>query len=141
MGEFRAPGNPVKKSISKVHFFEGIGGPEGDVLRRTNSRGWDISNTVANIVQDLNLVQQGAMRLRDGTRKIDSTGLTAHVTALFPFRLGQRRAFAFVTNGALSVVDMPRWLDEPQEPFDFTPAPPAVTLVTEYPLADVMSFL
>lgn len=133
---FRPPGNVNKRSVSKIRSFDGIGGPQFQILKRTNERGGDISNSVANEVWDLSCGEFGTLRNREGCRKIDDTGKTASLTSIFFFNLGGKRRYGIIYDGALDVIDVPEWLSLPQDPFVLDPEPEGVTLTTIYPGAD-----
>jgi len=117
---YRRPQNPVRIRPDKFRSFDGVGGPAIQVLQRFNERGWDISNTVCNEAADLNLHQSGSMILRDGSRKITSSGLGATVTNLFQVTVGNVLAYGVVVNGALSVITMPR-MNVRDRPFVMSP--------------------
>jgi len=117
---YRRPQNPVRVRPSKFRDFDGIAGPEYQVLKRFNERGWDISNTVSNGVTDLNLNQIGSMFKRDGCRKLDASGMSATVTNIFPMSIGNVPGFGIVVNGALEFVNLPT-RNVAESPFDFSP--------------------
>jgi len=60
------------------------------------------------------------MILRDGSRKITSSGLGATVTNLFQVTVGNVLAYGVVVNGALSVITMPR-MNVRDRPFVMSP--------------------
>jgi len=73
---FKRSANPQTVPNAKVRQFDGIGGPQTQVLRRSNDKGWDISNTVANDVKDLHLSERGSAFLRPGMRRLGSEDYT-----------------------------------------------------------------
>ena len=104
----KPPRNPAKMRISKVRSFDGIGGPKLQVLYRTNERGHNISNSIANEVYDLNGGQVGTLMCRPGARKISTSGKTASVTTIFQVRIGALVGYGVISNGTLEIIDLPQ---------------------------------
>lgn len=132
---YRKPLNPAKMSQSKFRQFDGIGGPEKQLLKRFNQSGHNISNTVANDTSDLNLLENGSMILRDGSRKINGTGESDTVTNLMEVTVGNVLAYGVVVAGALKVITLPTE-NVRLNPFEMEPANQAPALATVYPSTD-----
>ena len=124
----KPPLNPNKGRVSRVRSFDGIGGAVTKVLKRTNARGNDISNTIANEVQDFDLGERGSLRLRNGKRKIDETGVAYDINSIIDLNIGGLLQYGLVYNGALELIDIPEPdLDggtPPANPLVLTPAVP-----------------
>jgi hypothetical protein len=104
-----------------MRVFDGVAGPDDKVLRRTNDKGWDLSNTIANQVEDFMLGRKGVMRRRIGSRKILDTGRTNTITAILPIRCGGALAYGVISGGALDVITMPRSLKSRTSVVDMSP--------------------
>lgn len=87
MSDFKAPESPQKVRTSKIRFFDGISRDTDEVIRRFNDRGWDISNTIANLLQDFDINEYGSIKIRSGSRKIFNTGQSADIDGLLFFSL------------------------------------------------------
>jgi len=124
----KPPLNPNKARVSKIRTFDGIGGAVTQVLKRTNERGNDISNSIANEVQDFDLGEKGSLILRDGKRKIDETGKDYDITSIFDLNIGGLLQYGLVFNGNLDLIEIP--LPDTDAP-DF--APPPLELTPEKP--------
>lgn len=105
MATFRPPGSPAKRKPAKVRVFDGIGGPPLQVLKRTNYRGWDISNSICNDVRDLDLSERGTAKLRPGMQKMATTGQTASIVNVFQSAVGGRRSYGVISGGTLTMTE------------------------------------
>jgi len=132
---FRGPGNVQGMKVSKFRDFNGLGGPIDRVLKRTNYKGWDISNGVANELMDLECREQGSIILRAGCRKISDTGIANSITNIFQVTLGGKRRFAYVAGGNLTIEDMPEWIMKRQPSFTLDPIDDKEAVSTIYPAA------
>lgn len=119
---YSPPGNPVKQRASRVRNFDGVNGPEYKVLRRTNERGWDLSNHVANICEDFNLGRKGTMLSREGTRKVNDTGKSTTIEGILSMALVGNAAYALIYNSTMEVITMPRLTGPRLSPIELTPA-------------------
>lgn len=128
---FRPPGNPVKRQPARIRIFDGVSGPEDKVLRRTNDKGWELSATVANVVEDFHLGRKGTMRLRSGCRKINDTGKSTSIEAIFGISIVGVIAYAIIYNGTLEIIEMPQVLDERKSPIDLSPAKTFAAMANE----------
>ena len=117
MANFKRTQNPYAIPRSSVRQFEGIGGPQTQVLRRKNDRGWDISNTVANDVRDVHLGERGSMLLRAGMRRLDSANYS--IGWLGQIRIGGLLRYGMIYNNSLEIVDIPRRLGYGDGDFGF----------------------
>ena len=126
MGDYARPKNPQSIPSTKVRVFDGIGGPVTQILKRFNSRGWDISSTVANEVSDLHLAEKGSLLLRPGMRRLGSEDHT--IGWLGQINIGGLLKYGVIYNNSLSVVDLPSRLgydlipwpeDDPVKPTDW----------------------
>jgi len=129
----KAPSNPNKITPSKLRVSEGIGGPLLRVLKRTDDRGRDISNTVVNDLVDFNLHEVGSLIVRNGARKMKDTGETSSIETMFQLNLGRQSQYGYIFNGSLTLVDIPEWFSPGQVPFDFTPPEAVSDAATVYP--------
>lgn len=136
MTDFRPPGNPVKLRSSKVSDFAGIGGRRRVVIKKTNERGWDISNVFCNESWDLNLSTAGLARLRDGKRKIDNTGEAATIDALFLINVGGKLRYGFKHDGVIDVIDIPDYTLRMLDVVVLDPEPTRTAIANEYPILD-----
>lgn len=135
----KPPLNPNKGRVDRIRSFDGIGGPEKQVLKRTNARGNDISNTIANVVQDMELGERGSMWLRAGMRKIDETGKNYDISSIFDLHIGGTLQYGLVYNGSIDLVTIPDTpVPPPPDPYlppgpplEFTPEEP--TKPADYP--------
>lgn len=107
MSDYKSPVNPTLVKHAKVRWFDGIGGPSDQVLSRRNEKGWDISDTICNDVQDLNLSEKGTMILRAGMVRL-SSAMTSSVAAIFPMRMGGTIRYGVVAGGSLDISTPPR---------------------------------
>ena len=98
---FKAPPNSALISRAKIRVFDGIFGSLTKVLRRTNDRGNDISNTASNDIVDFDLNEDGTIKRRGGKRKISTTGYSSSVNSIFMVNLD-----GFVNYGVLSGGDV-----------------------------------
>jgi len=133
MGDFKPPELPQKVSHSKVRQFDGISAGVDQVIRRTNERGWDISNSVANEVWDFRLGELGTMRLRPGSRKVNDTGRSASIDGIFFITMNALLAYGVIYNGSLDVITIPKEIGFNQPAFDFSPTPAETTITNAYP--------
>jgi len=140
MGNFRRPGQPIKLRPSKINDFKGIGGASDTVLKRTNERGWDVSNLFFNDIRDFDLPVAGTADVRWGNRKIDNTGKGATITAIFPVNLGGKRRYGIIYGGQLDVIDVPDYVGKMLDPLELTPPTVRATVTTEYPIHDPSEF-
>jgi len=97
------------------------------MIKRTNARGNDISNSVSNETYDLNMGQRGSMILRAGCRKINETGETSDIISMFAVNIGGLQRYAVKIGTSLSLIDISEY------PINLDPADPATTLTTNYP--------
>jgi len=132
---FRRPSNPALMSIAKFRYFDGIGGPLKQLLRRFNERGQDISNSIANEVTDFDLLQVGSMIKRNGSRKTNTTGEAATVTNVIPVSVGSVLAYGVVVAGALKIITMPT-VNVRLNPLELSPANATPALATHYTSTD-----
>ena len=117
---------------AKFREFDGIGGPQRQLLRRFNDRGWDISNSVANETVDLSLFQHGSMILRNGMRKISTSGESSTISEIFPVSVGNVLAYGVVVAGALTVITLPT--DNVRlNPLELSPGNTPAAVATVYP--------
>ena len=121
MGQFRPPGNASRMRVSKLRWFDGLGGPVTQVLHRLNQRGWDISNTVVNEVFDLDLGKRGEMKLRAGRIKINSTGKSNSIDGLIFITAAGELAYGVISGGTLSTTPIPRTIGRGQPPITLAP--------------------
>lgn len=120
---FKPPVSSNKVKRSKFRAFDGIGGPLTQVLKRFDPRrGYDISNTVFNNLEDFNLGKYGEMSLRNGKRKISDTGESAGVDSIIMVNLGSRKRYAVKVGDSLVIHDIPVRTSLGQSPLDFSPA-------------------
>jgi hypothetical protein len=129
----KSPSNPNKITPSKVRVCEGIGGVLERVLQRVDARGRDISNTVVNDLQDLDLTEWGSLVLRNGARKMKDSGESFDIRSIFPINLGRGTRYGYMFNGTLTIVDIPQWTVPAQASFDFTPPAAVEAVSTIYP--------
>ena len=101
--------NPQRLPTTKVRMFDGIGGPRTQILKRFNGKGWDISNTVCNDIQDLHLAERGSAFLRPGMRRLGSEDYT--IGWIGQMNLGGLLRYGVIYNNSLTMVDMPDRLD------------------------------
>jgi len=131
---FQSPTNPNKARVSRVRIFDGIGGPEVQVLKRTNERGNDISSTIANEVQDFDLGEKGSLILRPGMRKIDETGKAYDITSIFELNIGGLLQYGLVYDGAVELIEIPEpELPDAPQPFPFDLEPQKPPRPTDFP--------
>ena len=123
----RRPGNAQVLKRSKFRRFDGIGGPETQMLKRRNERGNDISNTLANNIQDFELTERGSMRLRAGCRKITTSGYSDSIHKLIDIQIGYVPRFGVHHGTQLDVIDRPQWDLFPADPVFLTPEDPQAT--------------
>ena len=123
---FKRSANPQTVPNAKVRQFDGIGGPQTQVLRRSNDKGWDISNTVANDVKDLHLSERGSAFLRPGMRRLGSEDYT--IGWIGQMNIGGLLRYGIIYNNSLEMIDMPSRLgyelipwpkDDPIKPSDW----------------------
>lgn len=101
---------------AKVRWFDGLYGPKTQVFKRYNNLGWDVSNTVANDVVDLDLNEErGTAILRPGCTKLDYNGSTSSVNSIFQCTLGGNNVYGSVDGGTLNLVDI--------LPYEYLPKP------------------
>ena len=132
---FRRPSNPAVMTVDKFRVFDGIGGPVRQVLIRLDDKGGDISNSVANQVVDLSLLQAGSMIKRSGYRKIEDTGESATITNLMAISVGKVEAYGVVVDGALKIITLPS-ANPSLNPVEMVPANQADTASSVYPATD-----
>jgi len=121
MSDFKRPGSPIKRSPYRIRQFDGIGGPEVQVLRRFNRQGHNISSSVCNDIQDLLLNERGTMMLRDGSVKMQETGFSASVTGIFQVTIGGELQWGFLNDGKLTLIGIQEPVVpgyQPPDPFD-----------------------
>jgi len=136
MTDFRPPGNPVKLRPSEVSDFAGIGGRRRVVIKKTNARGWDVSNIFCNEAYDLDLVTAGMTRLRDGKRKITNVGESETIDSLFLINVGGKLRYALKHGGSVDVVDIPDYTVKTLDVVVLDPEPTRTATATEYPILD-----
>jgi len=136
MGNFRTPGNARKLPPSKVNSFSGIDGEANLVIKRTNAKGWDISNLFMNDIRDFDLTISGTAILREGSRKVDNTGKSATITSIFATNLGGKRGYGIIYGGHLDVTIVPDYVGLDGDPIILVPATARSTVATENPIAD-----
>ena len=124
---YKTPGNPNKLHQSRFREFAGIGGPALQILKRTNSRGWDLSNTVQNDVRDADLQEDGTLYSRPGFRKFDSDGYSSTVRTIIHIGLSGWHSYGVIHNGILDAISIP--FSGPS--FDFTPLAAATAVSTQ----------
>ena len=128
----RPPGNAQVLSRSKFRRFDGIGGPVTQILKRTNERGNDISNTLSNNIEDMQLTERGSMKLRPGYRKITTTGYTDSIHTLLDIKIGYVPRFGVHHGTQLDIIDRPQWGDGfSGDPVFLSPLNPATALSDE----------
>ena len=129
---FKSPMSPNQTKSYKFRVFDGIGGPQTQILKRFDPRrGYDISNTVFNDLIDLNLGKYGEMALRDGKRKILDEGQSDTVESLFMVNIAGRKRYAIKHGESLDVIDIPIRNSFNQAPLNFSPGEYRAWTVTE----------
>jgi len=117
MSDFKRPGSPVKRSPYRLRNFDGIGGPRVQILKRTNQRGWDISASFCNDVEDFNITERGTLRIHDGMTKISTTGFNSSVTGIFQITIGGLFGYGVVYDGTVAFLPLGEPLE--LEPWNF----------------------
>jgi hypothetical protein len=103
-----SPNNPAKISPSKVRWFDGLFGPPDKVLRRWDERrGYDISNSVSNEMEDFDLTEAGTMKLKPGrTQAISGDEFEDSIDTVFPINFTGIRHVGLVAGGSLRVMEL-----------------------------------
>lgn len=130
------PGNINKRRPSKVQFFDGMWGDRNEVLFRSNARGWDISNTVANEVYDFDLSKSGVAALREGKRKIVNTGKSGSIDGLFFVNIAGALLYGRISGGILDLITIPQLIARGNAPIDLTPTASITAVADIVPLSD-----
>lgn len=102
------PKNPARISPSKVRWFDGLFGPADKVLRRWDEqRGYDISNSVANELADLDLTEAGTMRNKPGrAQAISGQQYSDSVEGIFAMNFSGMRHVGVISGGSLTVMEL-----------------------------------
>jgi len=99
---FARPSSSAKITPTKVRRFSGVSYKSATVLRKSDERGYDVSDSFANDMADLDCYQKGCMTVRDGKRKhMGPFGET--IDGLFSFRMSGTVYVALLNSGALSL--------------------------------------
>jgi len=133
----KSPQNPAVVGSYKVRGFDGVAGPDNKVLRRTGQKDEDYSTSIANEVQDLSLGIRGMANLRDGNRKINSTGNHGDVDSIFNISANGNMAYGEVLNGTLTIVSVPTVIRSRRDPIDLEPKTVFSAITSEYVPAGV----
>lgn len=117
----KGPGNSQVLTPAKFRRFDGIGGPQTQLLKRVNERGNDISNTLANDIQDFELTERGTLRIRAGSRKVLTSGYDDTVYKIIDIGIGYIPRYGVHHGTQLDVIDRPQWDLYPADPLFLTP--------------------
>lgn len=101
------PKSRARVASSKIRIFDGVGGPENQVLRRWNEKGWDISNTIANVAEDVDLTEGGTLRQRPGRgRALSGSVSEDSIESIFGINFTGIRHAGIVAGGSLSIAEL-----------------------------------
>jgi len=128
---FKPPEGPQKVSVAKIRLFDGVWEQDEKVLRRTNYKGWDVSNTIANEVEDVTCGERGSLILRPGMRKIDDTGKTETIEAIF--YAGMTEHYGIIYGGILDMIEVPRKVYPRKDKITLTPASSFAAVASDSP--------